>query len=116
MCIAVFICCLETFIITTALPQITSKLEATDSDFAWVGSAYLLSYAAVIPIWARISEILGEKLVLLITSSIFLVGTVIGALSQDSAMLIAGRAVQGMGVGGLMVVINICVVLMYPPR
>jgi hypothetical protein len=116
MCIAVFICCLETFIITTALPQITSQLGASDSDFAWIGSAYLLSYAAVIPLWARLSDLFGQKPILTITSTIFLLGTIIGALSRDSAMLIAGRAVQGTGVGGLMVVINICVVDMYPPR
>ncbi|ORY02843.1 major facilitator superfamily domain-containing protein [Clohesyomyces aquaticus] len=116
MCLSVFIACLEIFVTSTALPQITSQLGASDSDYVWVGSAYLLLWAAGVPVWAQLSDIFGRKAILGATSVLFTVGAIVAAISQDSRTLIAARAVQGAGVGGLTVVINICVVYMYQPR
>jgi Na+/melibiose symporter-like transporter len=116
MCLSVFIAVLSTFIMTTALPIITHSFGASDSNFAWIGSSYLLSYAAGIPIWARCSDIFGRRAILGLTSIIFIVGSMVGATSHTIAIMIVGRTLQGLGCGGLMIVVNICVVDMYTPR
>ncbi|KAF2740288.1 MFS general substrate transporter [Polyplosphaeria fusca] len=116
MCLSVFIACLEIFVTTTALPKVTEELGASDSDFVWIGSAYLLLWAAGIPIWAQMSDIFGRKVILGSTIIMFTIGSIIAASAESTETLIIGRAIQGVGVGGLTVVINICVVHMYEPR
>lgn len=116
LCTTVFVVSLDTFIMTTALPTITIDFGISDAGFAWVGSAYMLSFAAVIPVWASVSDVFGRKMILGITSGIFFIGTLTGALSGNAAILITSRAIQGIGAGGLMVVVNICVTELFNER
>lgn len=109
LCLAVFLAALDTVIITIALPTIAADFHASGSGFAWIGSAYLLGQAASIPFWGKIADIFGRKPVLLIANVVFFVGSVLSGVSGSLRVLIAGRAVQGLGGGGLVVLANIVV-------
>ena len=109
LCTSVFVGSLDTFIITTALPTIALDFAASDAGYAWIGCAYMLAFAVVVPFWANISSVFGRKPTILVTTGFFFAGTLIGGLSPSVSVLITGRAVQGVGCGGLTVLVNICV-------
>ncbi|KAL8653838.1 MAG: hypothetical protein Q9210_001868 [Variospora velana] len=98
LCIAVFLAALDTTIITTAVPTIASRFNASQADYTWIGSAYLLAAAASTPTWGKFSDIWGRKPILLVANVVFLAGSLIAALSTGIKMLLAGRAIQGIGV------------------
>ena len=104
---ATFLAALDVAVVTTALPYIASDLHASQTGYSWIGSAYLLTYAAMGPFWAKSSDILGRKPALLAANIVFFVGSLVCALSSSVGMLIAGRAIQGAGGGGLIVLVNI---------
>jgi hypothetical protein len=109
LCITVFAVSLDTFIMTNTLPTIADDFKISDSGFSWIGSAYMLSFGVVVPLWANVSNVFGRRLILIITSVIFLLGTIIGACSRNIETLIVGRAVQGIGGGGLVVLTNLLI-------
>ncbi|KAL8735695.1 MAG: hypothetical protein Q9181_002737 [Wetmoreana brouardii] len=109
LCIAVFLAAIDTTIITTAVPTIATRFHASEADYTWIGSAYLLAAAASGPTWGKFSDIWGRKPILLVANIVFLVGSLISALSVNIKMLLAGRAIQGIGGGGLIILTNICI-------
>ncbi|KAL8699864.1 MAG: hypothetical protein Q9201_005760 [Fulgogasparrea decipioides] len=92
--IAVFLAAIDTTIITTAVPTIATRFHASEADYTWIGSAYLLAAAASGPTWGKFSDIWGRKPILLVANIVFLVGSLISALSINIKMLLAGRAIQ----------------------
>lgn len=96
-------------IITTAVPTIATRFNASEADYTWIGSAYLLAAAASTPTWGKFSDIWGRKPILLVANVVFLAGSLISALSTGIKMLLAGRAIQGIGGGGLIILANICI-------
>jgi MFS family permease len=109
LCLSIFLVALDTVLIPTALPYISASFHLPDSSYAWVGSAYLLANGASIPFWGKLSDIFGRKPVILSANAIFLAASLICALSVDAEMLIAGRVVQGLGGGGVVVMVHVCV-------
>ncbi|MCJ1411603.1 hypothetical protein MMC19_005694 [Ptychographa xylographoides] len=109
LCMAVFLAALDMTIITTALPTIAASFQASEADYTWVGSAYLLAAAAATPTWGKVSDIFGRKPVILLANIVFFVGSLICALSINVKMLLAGRVIQGIGGGGLIILVNICI-------
>jgi len=91
---------LDQSIVGTALPQIVSDLGGLD-HLSWVVTAYLLTSTAVTPLWGKISDLYGRRLIFQIAIGIFLVGSALCGLSQDMFQLILFRAIQGIGGGGL---------------
>ena len=75
-----------------------------------------LANAAAAPSWGKISDIFGRKPVLLTAVSIFWIGSLICGLSHNMGMLIAGRAIQGIGGGGSLILVNICISDMFSVR
>ena len=116
LCLAVFLAAIDAVIITPAMPTIASDLEISDGGFAWIGSAYLLALAGTAPVWAKVSDIFGRKPVLIIANIVFSIGCLIAALSRNLEMLLAGRAVQGTGGGGLITLVEISVGDMFSQR
>ena len=68
------------------------------------------------PSWGKISDVFGRKPIILLANAIFFVGSLICALSINIKMLQAGRVVQGIGAGGLMTLVNICISDMFSMR
>jgi EmrB/QacA subfamily drug resistance transporter len=94
---------LDGSIVGTALPRIVSDLGGLDK-LAWVVTAYLLASTAVTPLWGKISDLYGRRLIFQVTIIIFLIGSVLCGLAQDMPQLIVFRAIQGIGGGGLMAI------------
>ena len=109
LCIAVFLAALDTTIITTAAPTIAAHYHASEADYTWIGSAYLLAAAASTPTWGKFSDIWGRKPTILTANVVFFVGSLITAVSVSIDMLLAGRVIQGVGGGGLIILANICI-------
>jgi EmrB/QacA subfamily drug resistance transporter len=92
---------LDSTIVATALPTIVGDLGGLE-HLSWVVTAYLLTSTASTPLYGKISDLYGRKLMFQSAITIFLVGSVLSGLSQNMPELIAFRAVQGIGAGGLM--------------
>jgi len=116
MCIGVFLAAIDSVIITTALPTISAAFHASDSGFAWIGTAYFIANGTSMPFWGKISEIFGRKPIFLISNIIFMIGSLIAALSKDLNVLIGGRVIQGFGGGGLMALPNVIVTDLFSIR
>ncbi|KAK7740624.1 hypothetical protein SLS62_011065 [Diatrype stigma] len=115
LCSALFLAALDVTIVTTAIPTIAAEFRSP-LGYTWVGSAYLLANAVSVPSWGKISDIWGRKPILLLAVAVFFVGSLLCAVSVSMAMLIAGRAVQGVGGGGIVVQVNICVTDLFSMR
>ena len=115
LCMAVFLAALDVTIITTALPTISEHFNST-AGYTWIGSAFLLANSASIPSWGKVSDIFGRKPMLLLANIIFLIGSLVAALSNSIGMLIAARAIQGIGGGGLVILVNIVIGDLFPMR
>jgi MFS family permease len=108
LAVAVLLVALDITIVTTALPTISEEFNSA-SGYTWVGSAYLIAQSAATPIWGKVSDIFGRKPILLVTNAIFFVGSLLAAVSVNIDMLIAARAIQGIGGGGLITLVNIAI-------
>ncbi|KAI4145992.1 MAG: hypothetical protein LQ340_006084 [Diploschistes diacapsis] len=106
---ATFLAALDMTIVTTALPTIAEDFKVSEADYTWIGSCYLLGAAASTPIWGKFSDIFGRKPIMLVANVVFFVGSLICALSINVNMLLAGRVIQGIGGGGLIILSNICI-------
>lgn len=108
LCSAVLLAALDVTITTVAIPTISADFQST-AGYTWIGSAYLLANAAAAPSWGKLSDIFGRKPVLLTAVGVFWVGSLLCGVSVSMAMLIAGRAIQGIGGGGSLILVNICI-------
>jgi EmrB/QacA subfamily drug resistance transporter len=110
-----FLAALDQSIVGVALPKITSELGGL-SQLSWVVTAYLLTSTAATPLWGKISDLLGRRPVFQAAIVVFLVGSLICAFAGDINVMIAGRAVQGLGGGGLMSLALAVIGDIIPPR
>jgi EmrB/QacA subfamily drug resistance transporter len=101
MC-GMFLAALDQTIVSTALPTIVGDLNG-GSHIAWVITSYLLAATVSTPLWGKLGDQYGRKIFFQASIVIFLIGSVLSGLSNSMFMLIAFRAVQGLGSGGLMV-------------
>ena len=92
---------LDQTIVSTALPTIVGDLGGLD-HLSWVVTAYLLTITASTPLYGKLSDIYGRRLMFQSAIVIFVLGSVLCGLSQDMLQLIVFRGVQGIGAGGLM--------------
>lgn len=99
MCLCLFLSALELFAISTALLAIIDALNAT--HFAWVASAYALSSTAFLPLSGCLAQMFGRRPVILVAIGFFALGSGICGAATSMNMLIAGRAIQGLGGGGI---------------
>ena len=119
-----FLAALDQSIVGVALPKITSELGGLDK-LSWVVTAYLLTSTAATPLWGKISDLLGRRPIFQAAIVVFLIGSVICGFAAEIAdwmnisgidIMIAGRAVQGLGGGGLMSLALAVIGDVIPPR
>ena len=106
---------LDQTIVSTALPTIVGDLGGV-SDRSWVVTAYLLSSTVVGPVYGKLGDQYGRKVVLQSAIVIFLVGSALCGISQNMTELIVFRGIQGLGGGGLFVITIAVVGDIFPPR
>ena len=98
--VAMFIAALDQTIVVTALPSIGRALGQSTS-LPWIVTAYLLAGTAITPLYGKVSDIIGRRTTLLFALSVFMLGSVACAIAPTMLILIAARALQGLGGGGL---------------
>jgi EmrB/QacA subfamily drug resistance transporter len=110
-----FLAALDQSIVGVALPTIVSDLGGLE-HLSWVVTAYLLASTASTPLWGKISDLRGRRPMFQTAIVVFLVGSLVAGLAGSMATMIAGRAVQGLGAGGLMALTMAIVGDAIPPR
>ncbi|NED99831.1 MFS transporter [Phytoactinopolyspora halotolerans] len=110
-----FLAALDQSIVGVALPRIVSELGGLN-HLSWVVTVYLLTTTASTPLWGKISDLYGRRPTFQAAIVTFVAGSTIAALADSMGVLIAGRAVQGLGGGGLMALALAIVGDVIPPR
>lgn len=100
--LGMFLAALDQTIVSTALPTIVADLHGA-SHLSWIVVAYLLAATVSTPLWGKLGDQYGRKFFFQAAIVIFLCGSMLSGLSQNMTELIAFRAIQGLGGGGLMV-------------
>ncbi|HEY6523423.1 MAG TPA: MFS transporter, partial [Solirubrobacteraceae bacterium] len=106
---------LDQTIVSTALPTIVGDFGGL-SHISWVVTAYLLAQTAVTPVYGKLGDLYGRKIVLQVALVIFLIGSALCGVAQSLTQLIAFRALQGLGGGGLLVGTMAAIGDVVPPR
>ena len=106
---------LDQTIVATALPTIVGNLGGLN-HLSWVVTAYLLTSTAVTPLYGKLSDLYGRKALFQFAIAVFLIGSALAGLSQNMAELIAFRALQGVGGGGIFAMVFSIIGDIVPPR
>lgn len=102
-------------VLSTALPTMVGELNGVD-QMLWVMTAFILASTIMMPVYGKLGDLIGRKGLFLTAISLFTVGSVIGGLAPDMGWLIAGRVVQGLGGGGLMIMSQAIIADIIPAR
>ncbi|TLW95324.1 MFS transporter [Saccharomonospora piscinae] len=113
---ALLVAMLSSTIVSSALPTILADLDGTQGQYTWVITAMLLTSTATTPIWGKLSDLFSKKVLYQVAIVVFTVGCVLGGFAQSMPQLIAFRAVQGIGMGGLQALIQAVIAAMIAPR
>src|SRR5450759_2424904 len=113
--VAMLLASLDQMIFSTALPTIVGELHGVD-HMLWVTTAYILASTIMLPIYGKLGDLVGRKGLFIVAIALFIIGSVIGALAPDMTWLIGGRAVQGLGGGGLMILAQAIIADVVPAR
>ena len=106
---------LDQTIVSTAMPKILVDLKGF-SELSWVVAAYLIAQAVAVPITSKLSDIYGRKVLFFFNVLIFLLGSVLCGIAPNMMWLIASRALQGIGGGGLAAAAFTIIGDIFPPR
>ncbi len=114
--LGMFVAILSSTIVSNALPDIIKDLGGGQNAYTWVVTASLLAMTASTPLWGKLADLISKKLLIQVALVIFVLGSAAAGLSQNAAMLIGFRAVQGIGMGGLSALAQIILAAMISPR
>lgn len=95
-----FIAALEATVVGTAMPTVIATLGGLNR-YSWVFSAYLVTSTVTVPVWGKLSDLYGRRVMYQIGIGIFLIGTLLSGFSETMTQLIIFRAIQGLGAGAL---------------
>jgi EmrB/QacA subfamily drug resistance transporter len=107
---------LSSTVVSTALPRIIADLGGSQSSFTWVVTATLLALTVSTPIWGKLADLYDRKLLVQVGLVIFVTGSAVAGLAQSTGWLIACRAVQGIGAGGLTALVQVILSDLVSPR
>ncbi|MDS9469412.1 MDR family MFS transporter [Paracoccus sp. MBLB3053] len=113
--LSLFMATLDNQVVSTALPTIIGEFGAIER-FGWIGSAYLLAQSAIMPVYGKLGDLFGRKYVMMFAVALFTLGSVLCGLAWSMDSLIAARAFQGLGAGGIMVSIFSINADLFEPR
>ena len=113
--LGLFLSALDQTVVGTALPTIVTDLGGNNL-YVWVVTSYLLTSTITVPIYGKLSDLYGRKLMLIIGIGLFLVGSALSGLSQNMAELIFFRGLQGLGAGALFPIALAVIGDLFTPR
>lgn len=114
--LAMFVAMLSSTVVCNALPRIVTDLQGSETSYTWVVTATLLAMTASTPLWGKLSDLVSRKLLIQIALVVYVAGSMAAGLSQSVAFLIACRAVQGAGAGGVLALTQVILAAMVSPR
>ncbi|MGQ4404368.1 MFS transporter [Streptomyces hayashii] len=113
--LALLLAALEQMIVATALPRIVGELHGLDR-MSWAITAYLLTATVTLPVYGKLGDLLGRKGVFQFAIVVFVIGSALAGRAHTMDQLIAFRAVQGVGAGGLLIGVQAIIADIVPPR
>ncbi|WP_316043818.1 MDR family MFS transporter [Nocardioides dongxiaopingii] len=114
--LAMFVAMLSSTVVTNALPRIVTDLNGSQSGYTWVVVATLLAMTATTPIWGKLADLFSKKLLVQSALVIYTAGSLVAAFAPSMGVLIGGRVIQGLGVGGLTALVQVVIASMVSPR
>ena len=114
--VAQFVSGLSGTIVATSIPTIMVTLDGPTSHGTWLVAATILGNTATTPIWGKLGDQFSPKLLLQVAIGFFVVGSLASGFAANTSQLIASRAMQGVGLGGLMALIMVVVASLVAPR
>lgn len=115
LCLLAFISALDVAIITTALPSITADIGGA-SQYVWIANSFVIASSVLQPLTGQLANILGRRTPLVASTLLFALGSGIAGGAKNPEMLISGRCVQGIGAGGIYVLLDIVCCDLVPLR
>ena len=113
--LATLLAALDQTIVATALPSIVTDLSGFD-HLSWVVTAYLLASTVTVPLYGKLSDLYGRRRLFVVAISIFIAGSALCGVAQTMGELIAFRALQGLGAGGLLPLSQAAIADLFTPR
>ncbi|MEJ6490425.1 MDR family MFS transporter [Leucobacter sp. USCH14] len=114
--LGMFVSMLASTVVSSSLPVIIHDLEGDQAAYTWVVTATLLTTAISTPIWGKLSDLFNRKLLFQLAIGVFVLATAAAGFSQDPGTMIAFRAVQGIGAGGLAALSQVIMADIISPR
>jgi len=111
--LVIFLFAIDATIVSTSMPTIVAKLGGLEL-YSWVFSIYMLTSALTTPIFGKLADLFSQRRLMLIGIGIFLIGSTLCGAAQSMEMMIAARAVQGLGGGAIYALAFIIVGVLYP--
>ncbi|MGW2837772.1 MDR family MFS transporter [Streptomyces sp. NPDC001493] len=111
-----FVAILASTVVANALPRIITDLHGSQSSYTWVVTAELLAMTATVPVWGKLSDLYDKKVLLQLSLSMFVVGSLVAGFSHSVTVLIISRVLQGIGAGGLTALAQVVMASIIPPR
>src|SRR5258707_5404206 len=113
--LTMFLAALDQTIVATALPTIGRQFQDV-SNLSWVITAYLLASTAVAPVFGTLSDIYGRRVMIIVSLSLFVAGSILCAVAPNMTVLILARGLQGLGGGGIMPIVQTVIADVISPR
>ncbi|HEV7650346.1 MAG TPA: MDR family MFS transporter [Actinophytocola sp.] len=114
--LVLFVALISSTVVSTALPRIIGSLNGSQTQYTWVVTATLLTATASTPIWGKLADLFNKKTLVQIAIVIFVLGSMASGFAQNADQIIAARAFQGIGVGGLQALVQVVIAAIIPPR
>lgn len=113
--LAMLLAALSQTVLSAAMPTMVGELGGVD-QMLWVMTAYILASTIMMPIYGKMSDLIGRKSPLITAILLFVAGSIVGALAPDMGVLIIGRVIQGLGGGGLIILSQAIIADVVPAR
>ena len=113
--LAMFVSSLSETVTATALPTIVGELGGVE-HMQWVATAYILAATVMMPVYGKLGDLFGRKHLLVVALAVFMAGSIACGLAMNMPMLIMGRAIEGLGGGGLIILSQATIADVIPPR
>jgi EmrB/QacA subfamily drug resistance transporter len=114
--LGMFVAILSSTVVSTSLPRIVSDLGGGQSSYTWVVTSTLLALTVSTPVWGKLADLFDRKTLVQTGLVIFVAGSLLAGLARSTSWLIACRAIQGIGIGGLTALVQVILSDLVSPR
>ncbi|MFK3980899.1 MDR family MFS transporter [Micromonospora sp. NPDC050397] len=114
--VGMFVSILASTVVANALPRIIADLHGSQTVYTWIVTSELLAMTATVPLWGKMADLYSKKLLIQLSLTLFVVGSLIAGFTPNVEVLLVSRIVQGIGAGGMSALALIVMAAMIPPR